>query len=142
MVPILIAGGFSSSTAAWLSPLFFGVAHLHHLYQHVLIDRAPILTGVIQVVFQFAYTSIFGWYGAFLLVRNSTGILFPSLLGFKLATSNFCFSLAVLAPIVAHSFCNSMGFPDVGEINSYSSKKCNIFISCVYLLKIYPLAYF
>jgi prenyl protein peptidase len=44
--------------------------------------------------FQFAYTTLFGMYAAFLFIRTGH----------------------VAAPCVAHAFCNVMGFPDFGEI--------------------------
>lgn len=45
-----------------------------------------------QVAFQFLYTTIFGWYATFLLLRTGHWV----------------------AAVVAHTFCNLMGFPDFG----------------------------
>ena len=45
---------------------------------------------LLQVLFQFAYTSCFGAYAAYLLLQSGT----------------------VLAPIAAHIACNVMGVPD------------------------------
>ena len=44
--------------------------------------------------FQFTYTTLFGIYAAFLFVRTGH----------------------IIAPCIAHSYCNFIGFPDFGEI--------------------------
>merc|ERR1711907_812134 len=61
MLPLLLASGLSHSTAILLCPLFFGVAHVHH-----------ILAGVPwqNIVFQACYTTIFGWYAGYLFLRT------------------------------------------------------------------------
>ena len=64
---------------------------LAHLH-HLLVRPAA------QVFMQFAYTTVFGWIAAFLFVR--TGHL--------------------LAPTLAHCFCNYMGFPLLHLIASSS----------------------
>ena len=46
------------------------------------------------IAFQFCYTTIFGWYVSFAFLR--LGSIWP--------------------PILCHSFCNIMGFPDVSDI--------------------------
>ena len=51
----------------------------------------------LQVAFQFAFTTVFGWYATFLFLR--TGHL--------------------AAAVAAHAFCNSMGFPAFGAIPSH-----------------------
>ena len=47
-----------------------------------------------QVLFQFAFTTIFGWYATFVFLR--TGHL--------------------SAAVVVHAFCNGMGFPRFGAV--------------------------
>ncbi len=49
---------------------------------------------MLQTAIQFAYTTIFGWYATFLLLR--TGHL--------------------AACMTAHAFCNRMGFPNFGAM--------------------------
>lgn len=49
--------------------------------------------------FQFVYTTLFGWYASYLFLK--TGHLAP--------------------PVLSHSFCNIMGFPDFSGINHRSS---------------------
>ncbi|KAG1661309.1 hypothetical protein FOA52_008656 [Chlamydomonas sp. UWO 241] len=94
MTPLLVLKGFSERTAVLITPLFFGVAHLHHLHDLVVHQRVPLAHAATAVGFQFAYTSVFGAYEAFLLLRTG--------------------SLA--APVLAHAFCNWMGVPDAHEM--------------------------
>lgn len=54
LVPLL-APALGASNTLWAAPLFFGVAHLHHL----LGGEPPVL-----VAAQFAYTTLFGWLAA------------------------------------------------------------------------------
>jgi len=85
MCPLLVAGGFSQAAAIWISPLFFSLAHVHHILRG---ER------VAMVILQAAYTCIFGWYAALLFLR--TGHL--------------------LAPLLAHMFCNVMQLPRFQDI--------------------------
>ena len=52
-------------------------------------------------MFQFAYTTIFGMYSAFLFVK----------------TGHFA------APFIVHAYCNFMGFPDFMEVINSETKK-------------------
>ncbi|GAQ81759.1 CAAX prenyl protease [Klebsormidium nitens] len=98
---ILRQGGFSTKHAVLICPVFFAVAHLHHFWDLVYYQRQPIVLAVLTLVLQMTYTTLFGWYAAFLLVR--TGHL--------------------LCPIVAHVFCNVMGFPDLGAIPRHPHRR-------------------
>ena len=51
----------------------------------------------VQVGFQAAFTTVFGWYASFLLLR----------------TGHF------IAPLGAHAFCNFMGFPDLAAARAH-----------------------
>jgi len=92
----------SAQRITFTSPLIFGVAHVHHLHEHINSSRRPgasylataltpsvILPGLIRSIFQFLYTSLFGIIAAFVYVRTSS----------------------LVACILAHSFCNWMGLP-------------------------------
>jgi prenyl protein peptidase len=92
----------SAQRIPFTSPLIFGVAHVHHLHEHVNSSRRPgagylataltpsvILPGLIRSIFQFLYTSLFGIIAAFIYLRTSS----------------------LIACILAHSFCNWMGLP-------------------------------
>ncbi|XP_034412952.1 CAAX prenyl protease 2 [Cyclopterus lumpus] len=90
MLPMLVpcAGPLA---AIFTCPLFFGVAHFHHVIE-LLRFRQGTLSGIfLSAVFQFSYTAVFGAYTAFLFIR--TGHL--------------------IGPVLCHSFCNYMGFPAV-----------------------------
>lgn len=65
-------------------------------------------------VFQFIYTTIFGAYSALLFI--STG--------------------NIIAPIVAHKFCNHMGFPDFREMfqSQEPKRSCLLILSVVGLI--------
>lgn len=104
MMPLLLAGGFSAYGAMWLAPVFFGLAHLHHAVQAVLVEGVPVGRALAQSAFQFAFTTIFGWYSAFLFIRTGT----------------------VSAPIVAHAFCNLIGFPPFGALGRISKRNVTI----------------
>jgi len=92
MVPLL-ATVLPLRVVCLVAPLFFGVAHLHHLIERIH-QGHKLLNALAASIFQFAYTTVFGVYSAYLFVR--TGHL--------------------VAPFMAHAFCNHMGFPDVGGL--------------------------
>jgi prenyl protein peptidase len=74
----------------FVTPLYFGIAHIHHFYEFVLTHpELPLLPAIIRTIVQFSYTSIFGFLASFIFLR--TGSLY--------------------AVIVAHMFCNWMGLP-------------------------------
>ncbi|EEE63398.1 hypothetical protein OsJ_18210 [Oryza sativa Japonica Group] len=88
MVPLLLCGGFKIYNIIFLSPVFFSLAHLNHLFelhqQGRNFTRSLLIVGV-----QLGYTVIFGWYAVFLFTRTGN----------------------IVSPIVAHIFCNIMGLP-------------------------------
>jgi len=81
------------TTAIIICPLFFGAAHLHHCIEQIR-NGVSVKVAILMSCFQFTYTSIFGAYSAYLFLR--TGHL--------------------IAPVLVHSFCNHMGFPDFGSL--------------------------
>lgn len=88
MLPMLVPCA-GPVTAIFTCPLFFGVAHFHHVIE-LLRFRQGTLSGIfLSAVFQFSYTAVFGAYTAFIFMR--TGHL--------------------VGPVLCHSFCNYMGFP-------------------------------
>eukprot|EP00455_Lapot_gusevi_P043880 TRINITY_DN540_c0_g1_i1.p1 TRINITY_DN540_c0_g1~~TRINITY_DN540_c0_g1_i1.p1 ORF type:complete len:311 (-),score=43.16 TRINITY_DN540_c0_g1_i1:66-947(-) len=89
--PLLFAGGFSVPATVLGSPVLFGVAHLHHLVDHVKSRGMSLRDGCLVVGFQLFYTTVFGAYASFLFVRTGHAI----------------------APMLVHSFCNIMEFPDL-----------------------------
>ncbi|GHJ90331.1 hypothetical protein NliqN6_6733 [Naganishia liquefaciens] len=95
IIAIYKLGGFSRSFLVFLSPLWFGLAHLHHAYD-TYVKAGKTLHAALQAfvtsLFQFTYTTLFGWFAAHLFVK--TGSIWP--------------------PMLAHVFCNMMGFPNPG----------------------------
>ncbi|XP_015588420.1 CAAX prenyl protease 2 [Cephus cinctus] len=105
MLPLLLQC-FTPTTAIFICPLFFGVAHLHHVVERTKTGME--LKHVLFIsCFQFAYTTLFGAYAAFLFAK----------------TGHF------VAPFTAHSFCNHMGFPDLSEVVAYKNplKRAGLF---------------
>jgi hypothetical protein len=90
-----------------ITPLFFGVAHLHHIVEGLKMQDTPFRLLLAQHTFQFVYTYIFGVYSSYLFLR--TGNFFSSFL--------------------CHSFCNLMGFPNINElINEFRGRPKQIVI--------------
>lgn len=91
-VPLLLVAGTSISRIILLSPLVFGLAHIHHFYEFRISNpETPLPMAIARTVLQFSYTSLFGMYGTFLFLRTGS----------------------LLALIVVHAFCNSMGLPRI-----------------------------
>mmetsp|Transcript_48834 Transcript_48834/g.110702 ORF Transcript_48834/g.110702 Transcript_48834/m.110702 type:complete len:286 (-) Transcript_48834:47-904(-) len=108
---VLVKGGFSPVAALLLSPLLFALAHVHHFYLD-LSKRG--MAALPAVFFTISYTSVFGAYAGGLLIR--TGSFYSAL--------------------VAHSFCNFMGFPDVGVFfNKYHFHRHRVhWIGAMYII--------
>ncbi|GME75600.1 unnamed protein product [Ambrosiozyma monospora] len=70
------------------SPILFGMAHLHHAIG-LYLKGTPILSVVITLLFQLTYTTMFG------ILTNLIWL----------------YTNSVWCCIVAHTFCNFMGFP-------------------------------
>ncbi|WCJ34327.1 CAAX prenyl protease 2 [Euphorbia peplus] len=89
MIPLLLCGGFKIYSVIFLCPILFSLAHLNHWMEIYTRHNYSFLKASTVVGLQLGYTVIFGSYASFLYIR--TGHL--------------------LAPIVAHMVCNSMGLP-------------------------------
>ena len=90
IIPLHILAKIRPSRIVLMTPLYFGIAHVHHFSEFTLTHpHTPLLPAILRTVFQFGFTTVFGWFAAFLYVR--TGSLF------------LC--------IMVHSFCNLMGLP-------------------------------
>jgi prenyl protein peptidase len=90
VIPLHILAHMSPTRIVFLTPLYFGIAHIHHFYEFVLTHpELPLLPAILRTLFQFAYTSLFGFFASFVYLR--TGSLY--------------------AVIAAHMFCNWMGLP-------------------------------
>jgi len=92
IIAVHLLARVSPTKLVFLTPLYFGIAHVHHLYETTLTHpHTPLAAILLRTVVQFAYTSLFGFFAAFLLLRTGN----------------------VYACILAHSFCNAMGLPRV-----------------------------
>ncbi|BDA49207.1 CAAX prenyl protease 2 [Coccomyxa sp. Obi] len=100
MAPLLLLEGFSTARTILVTPLVFGLAHAHHLYEYIVHQGHSLGSALFAVAFQFAFTTVFGWFATFVFVR--TGHL--------------------TAAVGVHAFCNLMGFPDFGALNSHPAK--------------------
>ncbi|KAI5293876.1 hypothetical protein KEM52_005071 [Ascosphaera acerosa] len=90
MASIQIVSDMPPSRIVLVTPLYFGIAHVHHLVESRLSNPdGPWAALVVRTAVQFTYTTVFGWYETFLFLRTG------SLLGVCLV----------------HSFCNIMGLP-------------------------------
>ncbi|KAG9458987.1 hypothetical protein H6P81_003495 [Aristolochia fimbriata] len=89
MIPLLLCGGYKTYNIIFLSPIFFSLAHLNHFLELYYLQSYSFFKAAAIVGIQLGYTVIFGWYAAFLFIRSGN----------------------LLAPIVAHIFCNVMGLP-------------------------------
>jgi len=95
---ILAIGRLSGQTNGamiFLSPLWFGIAHLHHaleMYHQNGKTSQAFRNALVVCAIQLTYTTVFGWISAFLMVRTGS----------------------VLPCITSHVFCNLMGLPTPG----------------------------
>ncbi|KAI9223277.1 hypothetical protein BC828DRAFT_376370 [Blastocladiella britannica] len=81
-----------------LTPLYFGAAHLHNIYD--IYSRSgrnldALKRAVISSLFQLTYTTLFGWIAAFLYIRTGH----------------------IVSVMLVHSFCNIMGVPNIADIH-------------------------
>ena len=90
MLPLLLPQ-LGPALATLLCPLFFGLAHLHHFVEWVWNGNTSLGVVLASLLGQFAYTSVFGVFSAFLFVR--TGHL--------------------VSPVLAHVLCNVLGLPPI-----------------------------
>ncbi|XP_058087391.1 CAAX prenyl protease 2 isoform X2 [Magnolia sinica] len=73
MIPLLLCGGFKTSTIVFLSPIFFSLAHLNHFLELYCLQNYSFCRAALIVGPQLGYTVIFGSYASFLFIR--TGLL-------------------------------------------------------------------
>ncbi|KAJ5663698.1 hypothetical protein N7507_004429 [Penicillium longicatenatum] len=92
IIPLHLLAHVSPGYIVFVSPLYFGIAHVHHFYEFRLTHPdTPALAALLRSLFQFGFTTVFGWYATFVYLRTSS----------------------LLAVILIHSFCNWCGLPRV-----------------------------
>lgn len=90
LIPLHLLAKVSPAKIVFLTPLYFGIAHVHHFYEFTLTHpHTPLAPAVLRTLLQFAYTTLFGWFADFIYLRSG--------------------SLYVC--IIIHSFCNWVGLP-------------------------------
>jgi len=90
VIPLHLLAKMDPTRIVFITPLYFGIAHIHHFYEFVLTHpESPVFAALLRSLFQFTYTSLFGFFAAFVFLR--TGSLYTA--------------------IIAHSFCNWAGLP-------------------------------
>lgn len=73
---ILSVHHFSGASKKWLifgTPLYFGIAHLHHAWETYRSrgrNKNALMFAALQSTLQFSYTTLFGWYANFLFLRT------------------------------------------------------------------------
>ena len=101
MLPLLVPW-LGSSWSIAVCPLFFGLAHIHHIMEwRRRRDGTPLIHALLAIFVQFCYTSVFGMFSAYLFVR--TGHL--------------------ASPVASHALCNAMGLPSFESIPSHPYKR-------------------
>ncbi|TPX70914.1 hypothetical protein SpCBS45565_g01399 [Spizellomyces sp. 'palustris'] len=104
MVPLFQAAGFKTATTVFMLPLCFGIAHIHHgyeVYNRLGRTNRALQQALLSGVFQFFYTTLFGWFSTVLFIRTGH----------------------IIAPTISHIFCNVMGFPDFSAVDDYPRYK-------------------
>eukprot|EP00879_Flechtneria_rotunda_P020659 GHRR01021738.1.p1 GENE.GHRR01021738.1~~GHRR01021738.1.p1 ORF type:complete len:263 (+),score=46.33 GHRR01021738.1:695-1483(+) len=97
MVPLLWLQGVKPSTIIATVPLFFGLGHLHHGWELMVAHKWAAHRALQVVCFQFLYTTVFGWYAAWLFITTGT----------------------VAAPVLAHALCNTLGVPPFAQMANH-----------------------
>lgn len=91
-MPLFLLAQAPFRLTVFLTPVIFGLAHAHHAYEFRLQHpRVPPSAVLLRVLFQLAYTTLFGAYATFLFVRAGS----------------------LPAVCAVHAFCNCMGLPQV-----------------------------
>ncbi|KAL2164515.1 hypothetical protein VTH06DRAFT_3731 [Thermothelomyces fergusii] len=91
-IPLVLLARVPPATTVFLTPVVFGLAHVHHYYEFRLSrPDVPAAASLLRSAFQFTYTTLFGAYATFLFLRTG--------------------SLAAVCAV--HAFCNCMGLPQV-----------------------------
>lgn len=90
IVPLHILAKVPPGRIVFTAPLYFGVAHIHHFYEFCTTHPdTSVIVALLRSLFQFTYTTMFGWYATFIYLRTGS----------------------LVSVILVHSFCNWCGVP-------------------------------
>lgn len=106
----LVLEVFSPKVAVFIAPLPFALSHLHHIFDDMRKGTSK-QAAVLRRAFQMSYSYLFGAYATFLFVRTGN----------------------IVAPIISHSICNSMGLPLFGYIKHYPDRSTRILLWSSYI---------
>ncbi|KAJ6462663.1 hypothetical protein C8R47DRAFT_1058088 [Mycena vitilis] len=108
VLSVYAMGGATRWKMIVFAPLVFGLAHVHHAwdtYNRLGRNQNAFKRAAMATLFQTAYTTLFGAHTSYLFLRTSS----------------------LLAPLVAHVFCNIMGFPQMqSEMQRFPAQRRNI----------------
>ncbi|PHH51404.1 CAAX prenyl protease 2 [Ceratocystis fimbriata CBS 114723] len=98
-VPLFIIAGVSPGRTVFVTPVLFGLAHVHHFYEfRITHPKVPVSMALIRSFVQFAYTSVFGALATFFFLRTQS----------------------LLAVALLHAQCNALGLPRFwGSVSPY-----------------------
>lgn len=114
-------GELNFSLLIWQTPLFFGLAHLHHAYE---LHQQGMMTWpaiLLNTLFQTTYTTLFGSLTNYIFIKSGGNLW---------------------ACIVVHAICNYMGFPESSRLETHFSvvkRSNNIYI--INLIKLWKKCY-
>ena len=102
-VPLMLLARTPIRTTIFLSPVLFGLAHIHHFYEfRITHAHVPVVVALARSLFQLAYTTLFGAFATFLFLRSGS----------------------LLAICLVHAFCNCMGLPRVwGRVRPWAAEE-------------------
>jgi prenyl protein peptidase len=86
-----LEGTVQTSRICLTTPLFFGLAHVHHAYTKIKHDKVPVSMALMSSGFQFIYTYLFGAYVSFCYMK----------------TKSF------MSVCLVHSLCNYLSLPNI-----------------------------
>lgn len=112
LVPLLINFCETEAKLVFTVPLFFGVAHTHHLFEKIFILNQDVKFSIIQTIVQLTYTTIFGAMSTFFYLRTAH----------------------LPAVIAMHSMCNYFGLPNFVRVWFEPSKFKRYSLIGVYVL--------
>ncbi|BFZ63405.1 CAAX prenyl protease [Saitoella coloradoensis] len=94
VIPLHLLAHESRTKIIFYTPLFFGLAHIHHFYEFRLThSEVPVSVALFRTLFQFTYTTLFGWFASFVWLRTGS----------------------TWACVAVHTLCNVMGLPETGS---------------------------
>jgi len=112
LIPLLINFCETEAQLIFTVPLFFGIAHTHHLYEKIFILKQDVKFSIFQTIVQLTYTTIFGAMSTFFYLRTAH----------------------LPAVIAMHSMCNYFGLPNFVRVWLEPSRVKKVVLVGIYML--------